>query len=58
MANGSPLTAFSCTGCAEACKACAAECDKFAESEMNGCAKMCHSCEKSRLAMVRAVDGH
>ena len=58
MANGSSLMAFSCAACAEACKACAAECDKFGEAEMKDCAKECRRCEKTCLAMVRAMGGH
>jgi len=58
MASGSSLMGFSCAACAEACKACAAECDNYREAEMQDCAKACHTCEKTCLAMVRAMGGH
>jgi hypothetical protein len=58
VANGSPLMAHACAACTEACKACAAECDKFGATEMKDCAKLCHACEKTCLAMVQAMGGH
>ena len=58
IAKHSPLMAYSCHACTEACKACAAECDKFDSAEMKACAKSCRDCEKSCLEMVKAMGGH
>ena len=57
VANGSPLMVYSCGACAEACKVCAAECDKYEAAEMKDCAKVCYACEKTCRAMVRAMGG-
>jgi hypothetical protein len=58
VASDSPLMVYSCAACAEACKACATECDKHEASEMKGCAKACFACEKTCRAMVSAMGGH
>jgi hypothetical protein len=55
VASESPLMVYSCGACAEACKACAAECERFEGPEMKDCAKACHACEQSCRAMVQAM---
>jgi hypothetical protein len=57
MCSDSPLMVFSCAACAEACKTCGAECDRFDEVGLKDCAKHCHACEKTCLAMVKAMGG-
>jgi hypothetical protein len=57
MCSDSPLMVHSCAACAEACKACGAECDRFDEAEVKDCAKHCHACEATCMAMVRAMGG-
>jgi hypothetical protein len=55
MSSDSPLMAHSCTACSEACKACAAECARFDDAELKDCALHCQTCERSCLAMVKAM---
>lgn len=55
IAKHSPLAIFSCHACAEACKACSAECDKFDAPEMKACVKACRYCEKTCGEMVHAM---
>jgi hypothetical protein len=57
IASGSPLMVHSCGACAEACKACGAECGRFDSTEMKECAQACETCEKSCRAMVQAMGG-
>ena len=57
IASQSPLMVHSCLACAEACKACATECDKLDSAEMKSCVKACHECETTCRAMVKAM-GH
>lgn len=58
VASMSPLMVYACASCAEACKACAAECDKFDSPQMKECGKACRTCEASCRAMVKAMGGH
>ncbi len=55
IAKHSPLMAHSCMACAEACKATAAEVDKFDMPQMKMTAKMLMACEKSCREMVAAM---
>jgi hypothetical protein len=55
VASESPLMVHSCAACAEACKACGAECERFDSAEMKDCARACHTCEQSCRAMVQAM---
>ena len=55
VASSSPFMVYSCGACAEVCKACAAECERFDSAEMKDCAKACHTCEQSCRAMVQAM---
>jgi hypothetical protein len=55
VASGSPLMVHSCAACAEACKACGAECERFDGTEMKDCARACNVCEQSCRAMVHAM---
>lgn len=57
IAKHSPLMAYSCSACAEACKVTAAEVGKFDMPEMKMAAKMLIACEKSCREMVAAM-GH
>jgi hypothetical protein len=58
VARNSPLMVHACAACAEACKDCAAECDKFDSAEMKACAKSCRDCEQACREMVKAMGGH
>ena len=59
IARHSPLMVHSCAGCAEACKATAAEVEKFGQSpHMVAAAKALRKCETSCRAMVAAMGGH
>jgi hypothetical protein len=58
VANQSPLMVHACAACAEACKVCAAECDKFDSGQMRECAQSCRTCEAACRAMVKAMGGH
>jgi hypothetical protein len=55
VASSSPLMVHSCAACAEACKTCAAECERFESREMKDCAKACSACEKTCRAMVQEM---
>jgi len=52
IAKHSPLMAYSCMSCAEACKVTAAEVEKFDSPEMKKAAQALEACEKSCRAMV------
>jgi hypothetical protein len=58
IAKHSPLMAYSCTACAEACKATAAEVEKFDSETMKAAAKKLHDCEQSCREMVASMKGH
>jgi hypothetical protein len=58
IAKHSPLMVHSCAACAEACKATAAEVEKFDSREMKEAARALHDCERSCRAMVAAMGGH
>ena len=55
IARHSPLMSYSCHACADACKACAAECDKHDSPEMKACAKSCRVCETACREMVATM---
>ena len=55
IAKHSPLMLYSCHACAEACTACATECDKFDSPEMKACVRLCLDCERTCLEMVREL---
>ena len=57
IASQSPLMVHDCLACAEACKACATECDRFDSAEMKSCVKACRDCETTCQEMVKAM-GH
>src|SRR4051794_35543670 len=58
IARHSPLMIHSCAACAEACKATAAEVEKFDSKEMKRAASELRNCERSCTAMVKAMGGH
>jgi hypothetical protein len=58
LANNSPLMVHACAACAEADKACAAECEKFSSQQMQECVKACRACEAACREMVKAMGGH
>ena len=55
IARMSPLMAYSCGACADACRDCAMECEKFSSASMKECAERCRACEKSCREMVKAM---
>jgi len=55
IAKHSPLMAYSCASCADACKATAAEVEKFDSEEMKAAAKTLRACEKSCREMVASM---
>jgi len=58
IAKHSPLMAYSCMACAEACKSTVAEIAKFDSEEMKVAAQALRTCEKSCLAMVDSMKSH
>ena len=58
VAKHSPLMAYSCEACADACKASLAVISKFDSDEMKAAAKALARCEKACLAMVEAMGHH
>jgi hypothetical protein len=56
-ADTKPKAKAACAACAEACKTCGAECDKFDSPEMKACAKACRECERTCREMVKAMGG-
>jgi hypothetical protein len=58
VAKQSPLMAFSCEACADACKATLAVISKFDSEEMKSAAKELARCEKACQAMVAAMGHH
>ena len=57
IAKHSPLMAYSCESCADACKATMAVVGQFDSEEMKAAAKALERCEKSCRAMLAAM-GH
>ena len=54
-ARAGPFTDAICTACADACKRCGDECEKFKDdATMKACAEECRKCEKACLEMVKA----
>jgi hypothetical protein len=58
IAKHSPLMAYSCGSCADACHATASEVEKFDAPEMKAAAKSLRACEASCREMVKAMGGH
>ena len=58
IAKHSPLMAYSCEACAEACKSTHAVLSKFDSEEMKAATKALARCEKACLAMVEAMGHH
>ena len=58
IAKHSPLMAFSCVGCGEACKATLAVVSAFDSEEMKAATKALARCEKSCMAMLDAMGHH
>ncbi len=52
MARSSPMAKYAHPGCADACRDCAAECEKGQGEVMEECAKACRECEKSCRQMA------
>ena len=55
IARLSPLMAYSCGACADACHDCAKECDQFDSAPLKECAERCRACEKTCRDMIRAM---
>jgi hypothetical protein len=47
MARHSPLAMYAHAACADACRDCAAACDKGQDEVMKKCAEVCRACEKA-----------
>jgi len=58
IAKQSPLMAYSCEACGDACKATLAVVSKFDSPEMKAATKALERCEKSCVAMVEAMGHH
>ena len=58
IAKMSPLMAYSCAACADACHATLASVSKFDSEEMKAAAKDLARCEKSCRAMIEAMGHH
>ena len=58
IAKHSPLMAYSCEACAEACKATLAVVSKFDSDEMKAATKALTRCEKACTAMIEAMGHH
>lgn len=54
MARSSPLASYAHQACADACRDCAAECEKGQGEIMTECAKACRECEKTCRQMARS----
>lgn len=53
-ASQGPLSELICTACAEACKQCGNECEKFKDDPMmKKCADECRKCEKACVDMIK-----
>lgn len=55
IARQSPLMAYSCAACADACRDCAAECDAVGSAALKECAERCRACERACRDMVKAM---
>ena len=55
IARMSPLMAYSCGACADACRDCAKECDQLGSAPLKECAERCRACEKTCRDMVSAM---
>ena len=55
IARKSPLMAYSCAACADACRDCAKKCEQLHSAPMKECAKRCRACEKTCRDMVKAM---
>jgi hypothetical protein len=55
IAKHSPLMAYSCNSCAEACQVTAAEVERFETPEMQAAAKALRTCERSCREMVASM---
>jgi hypothetical protein len=54
VARKGPFTSIICTSCADACKRCGEECEKYAkDSLMKRCADECRTCEKACRDMLK-----
>lgn len=50
MLRDSTLHHWTCGACAAVCEACARDCERFGDEQMNHCARICHDCaEKCRV---------
>lgn len=58
IAKHSPLMAHSCNACAEACKATAAECEKFHDDTMRAAVKSLRECERACRTMSASMATH
>jgi hypothetical protein len=57
-ARKGPFAGLMCTACADACKRCGDECEKFKDDPMmKACADECRKCEKACRDMVRHTAG-
>jgi hypothetical protein len=57
VSRGGPFAGLICKGCAEACKRCGDECNKFKDDEwMKKCADECFRCQKACEEMLHHVD--
>lgn len=59
IAKHSPMMVHSCLPCAEACKACAHECETLHDdATMKHCARVCLDCEHACREMAEAMSSH
>ncbi|WP_165235281.1 four-helix bundle copper-binding protein [Aquisphaera insulae] len=57
MVRHSPLVVYAHQSCAEACHACAAECEKGTDDVMKACAEKCRECETMCREMAKKHTG-
>lgn len=55
IARKSPLMAYSCAACADACRDCAKECDAVGSAPLKECAERCRACETACRDMVKVM---
>lgn len=59
LARGGPFSNLICASCADACAACAKECDKFPnDKHMKECGDECRKCEKACREMAKHKMNH
>lgn len=58
ISRRSALMDIAALACADACKECLAECERFSDSEIILCAQSCRECEKSCREMVDRMRKH